>query len=237
MTDRDGGPGVTPMRATEHILLESDERNVPELRSARKVHSQLHIHSSVRRRSIELALIDYYYLSVQVRRPGRPVSQYVLDLRFVDPKFRLSQHIAWRWMIASLVLAILSAAVAGWIVWSPSTWWWQREWWSAFGILFGLTILAALIGMYRTTRTLAVFSVNGQARLLEFTGGVGTFGVIRRFARALAAHVQAATGARRRTRGEHLRDEMREHTRLRESGVLSAQEYETSKRRILARHA
>jgi hypothetical protein len=38
-------------------------------------------------------------------------------------------------------------------------------------------------------------------------------------------------------RSEHLRDEMREHFRLRESGVLSVEEYEASKARILAEHS
>ena len=105
------------------------------------------------------------------------------------------------------------------------------------GTLTGLAVGAALISLYRTTRTLAVFSVCGQARLLELTGGVGTFRAIRRFSRSLAAHVRIAMARRRSTRAAHLRDEMREHTRLHVAGVLSEQQYETSKRRILARHA
>ena len=224
------------MRATEHILLESDERTVPELRRARKIHSRLHVQSTVRRRSTELALIDYYYLSVQTGRPGRPVSKYVLDLRFADPRLRLSRHIAWRWMTASAVLATLAVGVASWIH-ASSTPWWRHEWLPVLGALSALALGAGLVGFYRTTKTLAVFSVNGQARLFELTGGVGTFQAIRRFSKALAAHVRASIPARRRSRSEHLRDEMREHLRLKEAGVLSEQEYETSKRRILARHA
>jgi hypothetical protein len=224
------------MRAAEHILLESDERNVPELRRARKVHARLQVRSRVHRRSIELDLIDYYYLSVRVERPGRSVSQYVLDLRFVDPALHLSRHIAWRWMMAAAVLATLAAGLASWIR-ASSTAWWEHEWLPAFGALAGLAVCAALTSWYRTNRTLALFSVNGRARLFELTGGIGTFSAIRRFSRALAAHVQIAIRARRSMRGAHLRDEMREHLRLREAGVLSEQDYEASKRRILARHA
>jgi len=44
-------------------------------------------------------------------------------------------------------------------------------------------------------------------------------------------------GARRRTKAEHLRDEMREHLRLKEIGVLPAEEYETAKVRILDQHS
>jgi hypothetical protein len=224
------------MRATEHILLESDVREVPELRSARKVHSRLRVVNRVRGRSVELALIDYYYLSVQSLRLGRPASQYVIDLRFVDPALRVSRHIAWRWMTASAVLAVMAFAV-GWHIGGSSTRWWQHDWLAVFGTLSGLAAGAVLVSLYRTTKTLSIFSVNGRAKLLEVTGGVGSFQAMRRFGKALAAHVRASVRARRSARAAHLRDEMREHLRLREAEVLSEQQYETSKRRILARHA
>ncbi len=224
------------MRATEHILLESDERKVPALRTARKVHSRLHIQSKVRRRGSELALIDYCYLSVRTWRSRSLDSQYVLDLRFVEPALRLSRHVAWRLMIASAALAVLAIALA-WRIGASSTAWWQHEWLPVLGGLSGLAVCAALVSMYRTTKTLALFSVCGRARLLELTGGVGSFRDIRRFSQALAAHVQIAIARRRASRAAHLRDEMREHLRLKEAGVLTEKEYEISKARILARHA
>ena len=108
------------------------------------------------------------------------------------------------------------------------------------GGLFGLAVCAALVGLYRTTKTLVLFSVSGRARLLELTGGVGSFRAMRSFSRTLAAHVRIASARRRRgegSRAEHLRDEMREHLRLKEARVLSEKEYEMSKARILAKHA
>jgi hypothetical protein len=53
----------------------------------------------------------------------------------------------------------------------------------------------------------------------------------------LAAHIRLSSAARRRTKAEHLRDEMREHLRLKELGVLSAGEYEKAKVRILDQHS
>ena len=223
------------MQATEHIVLESDERNVPALRTARKVHSRLRVQSGVRRRASELALIDYCYLSVRTWRSRSPDAQYVLDLRFVDPALRLSRHVAWRFLAASAVLAVLAVALA-WRISASSTPW-RHEWLLPLGGLFGLAVCAALVGLYRTTKTLVLFSVSGRARLLEVTGGVGSFRAMRRFSRTLAAHVRIASARRRRSRAEHLRDEMREHLRLKEAGVLSEQQYEISKARILARHA
>jgi hypothetical protein len=79
--------------------------------------------------------------------------------------------------------------------------------------------------------------MHGAARLLECTGGLGTFRVFRPFMAPLAAHIRLAAGARRHTKAEHLRDEMREHLRLKESGVLSAGEYEKAKARILGQHS
>jgi hypothetical protein len=225
------------MRATEHIVLESDERKVPALRTARKVHARLRVQSCVRRRTTELTLIDYCYLSVRTWRSRSLDAQYVLDLRFVNnPALRLARHVAWRFMTASAVLAALAVALA-WRISASSTPWSRHEWLPVLGGVSGAAVCAALVGLYRTTKTLVLFSVSGRARLLELTGGVGSFRAMRRFSRTLAAHVRIASARRRRSRAEHLRDEMREHLRLKEAGVLSEKEYEMSKARILAKHA
>ena len=59
---------------------------------------------------------------------------------------------------------------------------------------------------------------------------------LRPFLTKLSAHVRIAVAARRPSKALHLRDEMREHARLHETGVLSKQEYEAGKARILAAH-
>jgi len=222
--------------ANEHILLESDERTVPDLRTARKVHTQLRIRSRVRRCAIELTLIDYHYLAVREWRSKSLHAKYVLDLRFVDPRPRISRHVAWRFMTASAVLFAVGAFIAREIVESPTPWW-QHSWLSVCAGLLLLAFGTAFISLYRTTETLSFRSVNGQVRVLEYTGGLGTLRIARRFSHLLAAHLRVARAARRRSRIEHLRDEMREHHRLREAGVLSEQDYEDGKRRILAAHA
>jgi hypothetical protein len=56
---------VTPMPTTEHILLESDSRPVPDLRDARRVHARIEFRSPLRRRVLQLEIIDYYYLSIR----------------------------------------------------------------------------------------------------------------------------------------------------------------------------
>jgi hypothetical protein len=60
---------------------------------------------------------------------------------------------------------------------------------------------------------------------------------LRPFLTKLSSHVRMAIGARHPAKARHLRDEMREHARLHESGVLTKLEYEACKARILAEHA
>jgi hypothetical protein len=222
------------MPTTEHIVLESDFRQVPDLRDARTVHAQIEFRSRLRRRVVQLEIIDYYYLSV--RSHSRSILlEYVLDLRFVDAPRRL-RHIAWRWISCSLLLMALALAIASRID-SSATPWWQHAWLPVCGTIMVIWAFATLVGVYRTTETVSLLSTHGAARLLECTGGLGAFHVSRHFMAKLAAHIRLASGARRRTKAEHLRDEMREHLRLKEIGVLSAGEYETAKARILDQHS
>jgi hypothetical protein len=222
------------MQTSEHILLESDEREVPALRNARKTHAQVEGRSRLRRRVLRLEIIDYYYLSV--RSLSRSVElEYVLDLRFVAAPPRVSRHVAWRWINASLVLLALATGMAAWIGSSAAPWS-QHGSLRVCAAVIGIWVLVTLIAAYRTTETVRLYSVHGAARLLEFTGGLGTFRALRPFLAKLVAHTRLALRARRRSRAEHLRDEMREHSRLREIGVLSDEEYESAKVRILAHH-
>lgn len=222
------------MPTAEHILLESDFREVPDLRDARKVHARIEFRSRLRRRVLQLEIIDYYYLSVRSRSRSI-LLHYVLDLRFVNAP-RLSRHIAWRWITASLLLMALALEISlrpG----SSATPSWQRDWLTVCATVTGMCALATLVAVYRTTATVSLFSTHGAARVLECTGGLGTLHGVRRFMTKLAAHIRVASTARRSTKTEHLRDEMREHLRLKKLGVLSAEEYETAKVRILDQHS
>ena len=226
---------VARMPTTEHVLLESDFRQVPDLQDARTVHARIEFRSRLRRRLLQLEIIDYYYLSV--RSHSRSILlEYVLDLRFVDPPQRL-RHIAWRWITFSLLLMALALAIASRID-SSATPWWQHDWLLPVCVtVIVVWPFATLVAVYRTTETVSLFSTHGAATLLECPGGLGTFRVLRPFMAKLAAHIRLASAARRRTKAEHLRDEMREHLRLKEIGVLPAGEYETAKVRILDQHS
>ncbi|HYM42856.1 MAG TPA: hypothetical protein VET46_08860 [Steroidobacteraceae bacterium] len=222
------------MPAAEHIVLESETREIPSPNAARKVHARLELRSRLRRRLLQLKLIDYTYLAVH-SRSGATALDYVLDLRFLDAAPGLSRRIAWRWIGASLILLAAVAATGMWIA-ASATPWWQHAALGPCAAVAGVWLLAMLVAAYRTTETVRLLSAHGRARLLEFTGGPGTVRAARKFLARLAAHQRLAAAARRPLRAEQLRDEMREHQRLLNLGVLSAAEYEASKARILAQH-
>lgn len=222
------------MQQTEHILLESDGYEVPQPGRAQKTHAELQCHSKLRRRGLNLAIVDYYYLAVRTAGAGL-LREYVIDLRFADPSVRLTRHIPWRLIGSALALGSL-AIFSAWRLGSSATSWKHHEWLLMCAATTALMVCMCLACAWRTTETLSVYSAHGRATLLAYTGGPGTLRTIHLFCRKLAAHIQLAVSARRSSKAEHLRDEMREHFRLKEAGVLSREQYEASKARILAHH-
>jgi len=221
----------------EDILLESDEpHTVPHPGGPRKRHARIEARDRIRRRVLTLQIIDYFYLAVRVQRAQSTrsvIAEYVLDLRFVDPSVRMSRHIASRWLVATLVLAALALAIGLRVQGSAA----PGNWLVGCLIASTLAVGAGFVCAYRTTETLAVFSIHGRARLLEYTGTLGLGRTLRPFLVKLSAHVRIAIAARRRSKALHLRDEMREHARLHDTGVLSKPEYDAAKVRVLAAHA
>jgi fatty acid desaturase len=150
----------------EYILLESDEQHtVPHPRGPRKRHARVEAPDRIRRRVLRLEIIDYFYLAVRVQRAQSVMAEYVLDLRFVDPSVRMSRHIATRWLVATLVLAALAVAIGLRVQGSAA----PGNWLVACLIASTLAVGAGFVCAYRTTETLAVFSIHGRARLLEYS--------------------------------------------------------------------
>lgn len=223
------------MHAAEHIVLESDVREIPHFRSQRRVHATLRCRSRLQRRRLDLSIMDYYYLGVCLVQSAAAPQEYVLDLRFVDPSFAMTRRVPWRCIWAALGLTGAAAASAMWFAAATAAP--QRHLAALIcAALFAGAVLTYLAVAARLVETVSLHSLHGRAAVLEYRGSAGTLRRVRPFMRKLAAHVQLAAAARRATMAEHLRDELREHYRLKEAGVLAAETYDACKRRILARH-
>jgi hypothetical protein len=190
----------------------------------------------MRGRETEMEFLSDQRLSILQHRPRRPPRHFAIDLRFVDDGPRPQWRIGWRWWLAAAVLAGLAGS---WfaleaIVTAPS---WRRFGLQASIVLATAAACALLVGVYRTRETLELRSAHGNALLGDVTVGRGCAREVRSFVAELTRRVEAARSATPRTRQQFLRDEMREHNRLWNDGVLTDAEYESSKRRILAAHA
>lgn len=222
------------MHRAEHIVLESDLPEAPPPVARRPAHAALQCRSRLRRRTLSLRIIEYCYLEVTAGR-GRASQTYVLDLRFVDPRFVLSRHVPWRLVWTALVLTAAAAASALWYAaGAPS----RPPQLAAeiAGALLACTAIAYAALAMRVLETVVVYSLHGRAPLLEYRGGVGTLRRMRPFMHKLEAHVRFAAASRTGTLARHLRDELREHFRLKEAGVLSRETYDACKVRILGKH-
>ena len=223
---------IVRMAGDEHILLESDERDVPTLETARRIHARIVLPGDRWRPALELTLIDYFFLSVRTARARN--ARYVVDLRFIDPSVRRARQVPWSWIAVGAVFLLLAILGVRGVAASTAPWW-RHEWLAATVAFFAVAAAAMYAAVHRTAETLTLFSAHGRAKLLWHAGGPGTLRAFRSFLPRLEAHLRIA-GARRRAGADHLRDEMREHFRLKEAGALTEADYEAAKRRILATH-
>lgn len=232
-------PQARPVRArAEHISIEGgqDESLVaPKKRPHRKTRCNYTLASKLRGCVTQLALLDDHFLSVQLTRPDTEPKKYDFDLRFANSKPVIVRHIAWFWLGLAVSLALL-ASCALWMLWPQSA----ADWLSPVLLTAVIALLASggsvVMFLRRTTESLEFISVHGGVTLVSAMGAIGSARDGKKFFVELIKSINAAKAARPQPPQTFLRDEMREHHRLRELGVLSEAQYETSKSRILSSH-
>lgn len=233
-------PQPRPVRVrAEHISLDTshdeDALVTPKKRPHRKTRMSYTLASRLRGCVTQLGLLDEHFLSVQLTRPDSEPRKYDFDLRFANAKPVIVRHVAWFWLALSVSLAAL-ATCALWLLWPKNS----AEWINPVPLTAVAALLASigsvLMFLRRTTESLEFVSVHGGVTLVSVTGAIGSAREGKKFFIELIKSISAAKAARPQPPQQFLRDEMREHHRLRELGVLTEAQYETSKSRILASH-
>lgn len=222
----------------EHISMETgsdDLQAPPQKRAIRRVRCDYALHSKLRGCVTKLALLEDHFLSVQLVRPDTEPKKYEFDLRFANAKPVIVRHVAWFWLALAISLVALAAA-ALWMLW-PQT---AADWIAPVPLTAIAALLASagsvLMFLRRTTESLEFWSVHGQVTLVSVTGAIGSTRDGKKFFVELIKSIGAAKTARPQPAHQFLRDEMREHHRLREIGALTEAQYEASKNRILSSH-
>ena len=220
----------------EHISIEGepDVFVAPTKQPHRITRASYTLASRLRGCVTELSILEGDYLGVRCVRPDREPQRYQFDLRYANPKPVRVRYISWTWLIVCIGLALLGGGAL------TSAWSAKLSWLST-GMAGGAIALCGSVVTFflflrRTTESLEFRSAHGDATFVSVTGGVGSARAGKQFFVELIKSINAAKLARQQPRPQFLRDEMREHHRLRELGVLSEQQYEQSKARILAAH-
>jgi len=220
----------------EHIHIEAEPDTVaaPSPHRRRKVRTSYVLKSTLRGCETEVSILEDHFATVRTVRPDAQPCKYEVDLRFAHPKPVRVRTISWFWLTIAVSLAALAAGGL-WSTWSDAA-----RWSSPIFLTALLTLLAAggatILFLRRTVESLEFVSVHGGATLVSVAGGIGSARSGKRFFIELIKSINAAKAERPQERPQFLRDEMREHHRLRELGVLSEEQYTQSKARILGSH-
>jgi hypothetical protein len=220
----------------EHISIEAEPGIVaaPAPLRRRKVRSSYLLKSRLRGCETEVSILEDDFVAVRCVRPDSQPCTYELDLRFADPKPVLVRSISWFWLALAACMALLAAGGI-WSTWRSGDHWLNPLFLTALLTMLG-AVGASVMFLRRTVESLEFVSMHGGATLVSVAGGIGSARSGKRFFIELIKSINAAKAARPQQRPQFLRDEMREHHRLRELGVVSEEQYERGKRRILGSH-
>ena len=222
---RPAAPRVDPVHA-EHILIESDEAPDPSS-AGQTVRKRWRLSNPLRRELTNATLFAEGYLEVVEHGHGRSGEPFRLDLHYLDPVpsiTRLVAKRAWWATIGCAAVAVGALAV-------PAL--------GALGVPMALAAGAAALGaaaiaLHRSHEKTAFFTLHGRAQVLAVGANFGARSQMRSFARVLSRAIDEAAEKVSGDASAYLRNEMREHYRLRGDGVLSADVCAESTGRILA---
>ena len=219
---------------SEHISLESDSETRAAPRLDRAIAS-FDLNNRARGVITEIDILQDHYVAVSIRR-GSSAHSHNVDLRFVDPRPKAFRQVSWRWLYAALALMAFTSAVA--LLFAYTSLSIVQQYGISAAIALGTaTVICSLICYYRTTESLYFVSLHGRAPVIAVTGNLGTFRKGKPGVAEIIRHINLARAHFRQPKAAHLRDEMREHSRLFEQGAITERQYSEAKMRILQAHA
>lgn len=223
---------MTESEPIEHILLASEEESADGPRTTQGEFRQVS-ESKGYRASYEI--FNQHYVEVRLSKLHTKPSRYVVDLTFLDPQPLRLRSIAWPLLTTALVLLATTIIVA--IYLHDSTRPLFQDPWLSVAIGTGTTgVVIGLLALYRSSDKLLFYSQNGRLPLLELLNRRSEKTDLQNFIHELGQRIQSAREQYHPRAREFLAAELREHRRLKEEAVISEQEYESTRARILQCH-
>ncbi|MGD8940641.1 MAG: hypothetical protein PVJ72_14740 [Gammaproteobacteria bacterium] len=220
----------------EEILLESNEDLVsePSEETFNKVTAQLVQIQKWKRQSVGTQILDNKFLFVKRYQHGRSTSYWV-NLLFANPVPQRVKRIDWRWGIAALILLANSAGfIAAEHYWNLSE---KFIFFNSITVIFAtLALISFLTMIYKSKNALVFHTLHGHLPILSLAINNPSKQAFQSYAKTLRQCIEAIQQKNAHKTKNQLANELAEHRRLKDSNVISQQEYEQAKNRILSQH-
>ena len=180
-----------------------------------------------------LTLFNGTYLRVRGGHTGDRPAEYWLNLAFLDPT--PVRHTEPLWAILATLFGL--SAVGSFAVAQSAIAAATHTPWTLVGWLMLLATFASVgFGLRRRFRRLIFLTRHGRVPVLWIASRSPDRQSVRWFLDRLRSAVQRALAEHSPVRGDYLRDEMKEHRRLQEQGVLDPKQFESARALILRAH-
>lgn len=214
----------------EHICLASDE--VEEAEEVVPTTMEAVLEQTCGKRRRRLVLFNGSILGVSTSGPRSKAGEYNLKLAYVDAApVRHVARVYWAIFAATAVpgAALLAAQSMVGIALDPA-------WLAADALLLAAALWSLAVALHRYFDRLVFLTRHGRVRVLEISRSRPDRRLPRAFIDRLKKAIRQAQLKCPPVQSHYLRDEMREHRRLREQGVMQAEKFELAKALILRAH-
>ncbi len=212
----------------EHVFLISDDLEEVELRSV-----DAELEQAAGDAFHRFMIFNGEYLRILRRTADQVSRDYWINLAFLDPQPVRSWSPAWS---AASGISAVAALAAITLHRGPSAL-------SAdpyISLAASLAVIASLICLGITVRKyfaeFRFLSIHGRAPVFQISSSRPDRGEVRAFLHHLRGAAEKARAGQWQTRGNYLRDEMKEHRRLQNAGVLNEEQFQAARGLILRAH-
>lgn len=217
---------------SETIVLETGQFDLDiDDAPPRIVSCKLTLNNRVRAAVTELVFYREHHLLVRQKRKGKRPRSVLVNLRYLDTRPSLSRFVAtnvMRTAVGSMLLALLAGALAYLDVLRAVTA-------SVAASMTAAALAAVVLYAYRTNETISFRTAEGRIPVFALRANIGCVRACRALVPPLIRAVAEARRSGPADTAAYLRREMREHYRLHEAGVLSADACRAGTQRILAK--
>ncbi|MCZ6882822.1 MAG: hypothetical protein O7F15_07455, partial [Gammaproteobacteria bacterium] len=180
----------------------------------------------------KLTIFNGNYCYQAIKNKHQRKYKYRVDLSYLDPRPSRERHIAWKWLYATLGLAMLGALMiygawfANWI--EPSVYY------LVFLVIdISATLICLLLFMHNTYDRILFKSQYGRIKLIELLNRYPNKKTFREFVSRFILQIKQAAKAKDFNQSTFLSQELVELRRLKGETVITDTEYEIAKTAIL----